>query len=132
MSTIYVADNPGFAHDPLLLTAVNRVRGSVGLSGVESLTDQMLDTDRLLLLTSRAFELPSVRPPAQVRYVGPQLPDASSVDRVQVRLPAGDAPVLDDPTYQYAAQRMAAEFEPRALVVTEIEQAIAARRQLAC
>jgi hypothetical protein len=52
---------------------------------VESLTDQMLDTDRLLVLTSRAFELPSVQPPAQVRYVGPQLPDTPSVDRVEVQ-----------------------------------------------
>jgi MGT family glycosyltransferase len=39
-----------------------------------SLTEQILDVDRLLVLTSRAFELPQVRPPAHVRYVGPQLP----------------------------------------------------------
>jgi MGT family glycosyltransferase len=94
MSTIYVADHPEFAHNPSILDAVNGVRSSVGLPDVGSLTDQMLDADRLMLLTGRAFELPSVRPPAQVRYVGPQLPAASAIDRVPLRLPAGADPLV--------------------------------------
>jgi MGT family glycosyltransferase len=94
MSTIYVADDPAFARNASILDSVNGVRSSLGLTNVGSLADQMLDADRLLLLTGRAFELPSVRPPAQVRYVGPQLPDASAVDRVHVQLPAGTDPLV--------------------------------------
>lgn len=52
----------------------------------------MLDADRLFLLTSRGFELPSVRPPSSVRYVGPQLPHSET--GTPVVLPDGDAPLV--------------------------------------
>lgn len=44
------------------------------------------------MLTSRAFELPNVRPPDHVRYVGLQLPEPEPA--APYRLPDGDAPLL--------------------------------------
>lgn len=93
MSTIYVADVPQFAHNPALVTAANAVRRSLEQPEVDTLTDEMLEVDRLLTLTSRSFELPSVRPPAHVRYVGPQLPEPATSGHTDFRLPPGDAPV---------------------------------------
>lgn len=94
MSTIYVADTPQFAHNPALVAAANAVRRALGQAEVESLTDEMLATDRLFTLTSRSFELPSVRPPAHVRYVGPQLSESTTSSHPDLRLPPGDAPVV--------------------------------------
>ena len=54
---------------------INGVRTRFGLDGVESLAEQIFSADRVLVLTSRAFELPDVRLPPNVRYVGPHLPE---------------------------------------------------------
>lgn len=56
---------------------INDARRRFGLPSVASVTDQILAADRVLVLTSRAFELPRVRPPANVVYVGPQLDDGT-------------------------------------------------------
>jgi MGT family glycosyltransferase len=74
------------------LADINRARGVLGLPPVSSLTEQILDVDRLLVLTSRAFELPDVQPPDHVRYVGPQL--LRSHQGPRVRLPEGDDPLI--------------------------------------
>src|SRR5262249_19278792 len=59
-------------------------------------TEQILDADRLLMLTSRAFELPDIQPPGHVRYVGPQLPApcTAPADAPPYRLPDGDGPLV--------------------------------------
>lgn len=73
MPTVYVADLPMFHAAGPALDAVNALRRAAGLTAVASLRDQLLDADRLLVLTSRAFDDPGLRPPANVRHVGPQL-----------------------------------------------------------
>lgn len=74
------------------LAGINRARAALGLAPVGSVTEQVVDADRLLLLTSRAFELPDVEPPAHARYVGPQLPAPGPA--APYRLPAGDQPLV--------------------------------------
>lgn len=98
MPTVYVAGEPTRAAADHLrgdrataLAGINRSRRVFGLPEVASVTEQVLDADRLLVLTSRAFELPDIRPPDHVRYVGPQLPRAQ---HAPVRLPDGGAPLL--------------------------------------
>lgn len=60
------------------LPAVNRARAALGLPPVASVTEHLLQADRVLVLSSRAFELPEVTPPPHVIYTGPQLDPASS------------------------------------------------------
>ena len=75
--------------------AVNAARRGAGLPPVESVTDQILAADRVLVLTSRAFELPDVHPPANVCYVGPQLADAPADPPADAwQPPAGDTPLV--------------------------------------
>ncbi|WP_165553937.1 glycosyltransferase [Kribbella capetownensis] len=71
---------------------LNRARESIGLPPVESVTEQMLDIDRLLVLTARAFELPEVQPPRHVRYVGPQFRSRGTTSGY--RLPEGNQPLV--------------------------------------
>lgn len=98
MPTVYVADAARASIDGVpagwagALAGVNRARIGLGLPAVASLTEQILDADRLLVLTSRAFELPDVQPPDHVRYVGPQLPGPGRVP--EFRLPDGDEPLI--------------------------------------
>ena len=92
MPTVYVAEDEMFAGNVSGLAAINRARAAAGLAGVDSITEQLLDADRLLVLTGRDFELDGVRPPANVRYVGPQLPH--SRDGHDPQLPAGDDPLV--------------------------------------
>ncbi|GAA4521080.1 hypothetical protein GCM10023191_098960 [Actinoallomurus oryzae] len=81
MPTVYLADRrvgSTMAAQPKwgrVRAAINDARRGFGLPEVASVTDQILAADRVLVLTSRAFELPDVRPPAHVTYVGPQLDD---------------------------------------------------------
>lgn len=95
MPTVYVAgpDADGVSADrAAALAGINRARGLLELPGVGSITEQILDVDRLLVLTSRAFELPDVQPPAHVRYVGPQLPQPRQPPTF--RPPNGDGPLI--------------------------------------
>jgi MGT family glycosyltransferase len=54
---------------------INGVRTAFGLREVGSLGEQIFSADRVLVMTSRAFELPDLQVPPNVRYVGPHLPD---------------------------------------------------------
>jgi MGT family glycosyltransferase len=54
---------------------LNDARAELGLPPVAHPFDQIFRTDRLLVLTSRAFDFPVARLPANVRYVGPRLED---------------------------------------------------------
>ncbi|MEV0841590.1 glycosyltransferase [Actinocatenispora sera] len=97
MPTVYLADRlagSALAAQPrwaTVLAEINAARRAVRLPAVDSVTDQILAADRVLVLTSRAFELPSVHPPAHVEYVGPQLADATGD---AWRAPAGDRPLV--------------------------------------
>lgn len=79
MPTVYLADRlvgstlAAAPHWVQVRADINAARGRFGLSTVDSVADQILEATRVLVLTSRAFELPDVCPPPNVRYVGPQL-----------------------------------------------------------
>ncbi|NBH07727.1 glycosyltransferase [Amycolatopsis sp. SID8362] len=74
------------------LTGINRARTHLGLDPVGSVTEQLLDVGKLLVLTSRAFELPEVAPPAIARYVGAQLPRTTGAPAFVP--PAGSEPFV--------------------------------------
>ncbi|MGK5740293.1 glycosyltransferase [Micromonospora sp. URMC 103] len=98
MPTVYVAGALRARADHVrgdwasALDGLNHAREALELPPVASLTEQILDVDRLLVLSSRSFELPDVRPPDHVRYVGPQLPKRRRPPAV--RLPDGDEPLV--------------------------------------
>ncbi|MEV4622405.1 glycosyltransferase [Asanoa sp. NPDC049573] len=98
MPTVYVAGAPRAKADHVrgdwsaALEGLNQARKGLGLHPVTSITEQILDVNRLLVLSSRTFELPDVQPPDHVRYVGPQLPQLHQPPAV--RLPDGDGPLV--------------------------------------
>ncbi len=57
------------------LADLNRVRAASELPPVSSTFEQFERADRLLVLTSPAFDFPATALPPNVRYVGPQLDD---------------------------------------------------------
>jgi MGT family glycosyltransferase len=57
------------------LKNLNGVRAAVGLRPLISVFEQFARANRLLVLTSQAFDFPADSLPANVRYVGPQLDD---------------------------------------------------------
>lgn len=57
------------------LRVLNQAREAVGLVPLASVDHQLLRADRVLVLTSPSYDLPAVRLPSMVRYVGPQLDD---------------------------------------------------------
>jgi MGT family glycosyltransferase len=74
------------------LPAVNAARAEHGLAPLASVLDQFGELDRLLILTSRAFEYPQFAGPANVRFSGPRLDDPSWAS--DWTAPAGDAPLV--------------------------------------
>lgn len=61
------------------LEDLNQVRAHAGLTPLTTAFQQFYGADRLLVLTSQAFDFPATSLPANVRYVGPQLDDPSWV-----------------------------------------------------
>jgi MGT family glycosyltransferase len=57
------------------LDDLNAARRANGLEPLRHVLDQFTEADRILLLTSRAFEFPQYSPPPQVRFCGPRLDD---------------------------------------------------------
>jgi MGT family glycosyltransferase len=57
------------------LPALNAARAAHGLAPLTSFWSQVLDVDRILVLTSAAFDLAAPAVPGNVRYVGPILDD---------------------------------------------------------
>jgi len=57
------------------LKNLNAVRTAMGLRPLTSVFEQFERANRLLVLTSQAFDFPADSLPANVRYVGPQLDD---------------------------------------------------------
>lgn len=57
------------------LNDLNTVRAAMGLQPLTAVFEQFARADRLLVLTSQAFDFPADSLPANVRYVGPQLDD---------------------------------------------------------
>lgn len=61
------------------LADLNAARSERGLGPLSSFFDQILDADRILVLTSEAFDPASAFVPDNVRYVGPVLDDPAWV-----------------------------------------------------
>jgi MGT family glycosyltransferase len=57
------------------LPALNTARAAHGLPPLASFWDQILDVERILVLTSPTFDFASAHVPAHARYVGPILDD---------------------------------------------------------
>lgn len=70
---------------------LNQTRADYGLAPVEHLWDQWDHADRVLMLTSSAFDDPTPDA-ANVRYVGPVLDDIAAVGTLE--LPPGDDPLV--------------------------------------
>jgi len=74
------------------LDQLNEARRANGVEPIASVLENFERADRLLLLTSRAFEYESFAPPPNVRVVGPRLDDpAWAGDWVP---PAGEGPLV--------------------------------------
>jgi MGT family glycosyltransferase len=74
------------------LDQLNEARRANGLKPLASVLENFERTDRLLLMTSRAFEYESYSPPPNVRVVGPRLDDP--VWAGDWTPPAGDDPLV--------------------------------------
>lgn len=70
---------------------LNAARSELGLPPLRHLFDQIGRADRVLVLTSQAFDFPA-RLPANVRYVGAQLDDPGWAE--PAALPPGDEPLV--------------------------------------
>jgi MGT family glycosyltransferase len=73
------------------LPSLNAARRSLGLESLTELWQQWDRADRVLVLTSPAFDLPAALPP-NVRYVGPVLDDPTWVQPVEI--PPGTDPLV--------------------------------------
>jgi MGT family glycosyltransferase len=74
------------------LDQLNEARRANGLEPRASVLENFERADRLLLMTSRAFEYESYTPPPNVRVVGPRLDDPAWVGHWTP--PAGDDPLV--------------------------------------
>ncbi len=61
------------------LPTLSAARAAHGLEPLDSFYDQVLDTDRILVLTSPTFDFASPSTPPNARYLGPMLDDPSWV-----------------------------------------------------
>ena len=74
------------------LDRLNEVRSANGVAPVASVLESFERADRLLLMTSRAFEYETFSPPPNVRLVGPRLDDPAWAG--EWTPPAGDDPLV--------------------------------------
>jgi MGT family glycosyltransferase len=72
------------------LPTLNRTRAAHGLPPLVSFWDQVLGTDRILVLTSPTFDFGSAAAPPNARYVGPVLDDPSWANGDAHDLGSGD------------------------------------------
>jgi MGT family glycosyltransferase len=75
------------------LDPLNAVRADHGLAPVASVLDQIADADRLLILSSPAFEYEGFAPPPNVEITGPRLDDPAWAG-ADWTPPPGDAPLV--------------------------------------
>ena len=72
------------------LADLNRVRAVAGLPALSSTFEQFWGADRLLVLTSPAFDFPATSLPPSVRYVGPQFDDPAWIAPWELPAPLTD------------------------------------------
>jgi MGT family glycosyltransferase len=76
------------------LPALNAARAANGLAPLTSLWQQVLEVDRILVLTSGAFDLAAAAVPDNVRYVGPILDDPQWAAPWSPSWPDDDRPLV--------------------------------------
>jgi MGT family glycosyltransferase len=74
------------------LGPINDARRAHGLPPLRHALDQMIDVDRVLVLSTRALEYPGFSPPAHVRTVGPRLEDPAWIEPASP--PPGEDPLI--------------------------------------
>ena len=74
------------------LPKLNATRAATGLPALQHVFEQLAGADRILVLTSEAFDFPGGPLPPNVRYVGPRLDDPEWVE--DWTPPAGDEPLV--------------------------------------
>ena len=74
------------------LAPINDARAAHGLPPVGHAMDQLIDVDRLLMLTTQALEYPGFSPPAHVQTAGARLDDPAWTEPAD--LPPGDEPLV--------------------------------------
>jgi MGT family glycosyltransferase len=72
------------------LPPLNAARAQHGLAPLSTLFEQILGADRVLVLTSAAFDFAAPKVPANVRYVGPVLDDPDWAEPWSPPWPEGD------------------------------------------
>lgn len=87
-----LVDRAGMAVFNRGLPALNQARSEFGLAPLEAVVDQVVDVDRVLVLSSAAFDFPLRDLPPNVRVVGPQLDDPAWAEPWTP--PPGDAPLV--------------------------------------
>jgi MGT family glycosyltransferase len=75
------------------LDRLNALRKSYGLGPLDDFWDQVRNANKVLVLTSTAFDFPAELPDT-VRYVGPVLDDPQWAAETPWDLPPGDGPVV--------------------------------------
>ncbi len=78
------------AYEAPLMPRLNQVRAELGLPAVGSFAEILARVDRVLVLTSEAFDFPGTRP-SNVRYVGPQVDEPEVAAPWTPPWPADDA-----------------------------------------
>ena len=74
------------------LPKLNATRAQHGLPAFQHVFEQLAEVDRVVVLTSEAFEFPGGPVPPNVRYVGPRLDDPEWVE--EWTPPTGDQPLV--------------------------------------
>ena len=74
------------------LDDLNATRRANGLAPLRHALDQFTEAERVLILTSRAFEFEQYSPPSHVRFCGPRLDDPAWTGDWQ--MPEGDDPLV--------------------------------------
>ncbi|HEY1388755.1 MAG TPA: glycosyltransferase [Ktedonobacterales bacterium] len=100
------------------LKNLNAVRAAMGLRPLASVFEQFARANRLLVLTSQAFDFPADALPANVRYVGPHLDDPAWL------APWEPAPSGDD-NLPFVLVSLSTTFQQQADVVRRVVAALA-------
>ena len=101
------------------LPAINEARSAYGLAPLSSFYDQALDADRILVLTSPAFDYAASSVPSNVRYVGPILDDPDWVD-------AWESPWPDDDERPLVLVGFSSTYQNQGPVLRRVIEALSA------
>ena len=99
------------------LRDLNQTRERMGLTPVASACEQLLRVERLLVLTTAAFDPPPASLPSNVRYVGPQLDGSCEPEQVNLGTSTGFEPLV---VVSFSSRFAANEVVQRVLDALEV------------